>query len=464
MKGKMHSSHLGMILILLIIFQSILSGCSAKTASGSDSYATEADAYINALNNVVTSERINGQVLVAKSGKILLNKGYGFADKENKEEFTEDTKFLIASNTKPITATAIMQLQEKGLLNIRDPVSKYIPSQTRGNEITIEQLMTHTSGIKRDAGIDWNNSDTWKKPATSEERINRIVSQPLDFDPGTKMQYSNAAYSMLAYIIEQVSGQSYEEYMKKNIFDPAGMTSTSAISSNAALPDTAKSYSVFESQLRTFSNVKIDLSVVRGAGSICSTAADLYKLDRALYTDKILSQAALKTMYEKGYGWGTVELKGHKGVTHGGLVNGYSSQVLRFVEDDLTVIILMNVNNVSSMGLSLAQTLAGIALGEHYQPLEKKERISLGEEEMKKFAGRYKLENGQIGEVKSDNGYIYLEPATSNTNRFVPCSANEFYEEGSEYRRLIFTKDQHGNIDGFTFQDCAVEVKLKRIE
>jgi CubicO group peptidase (beta-lactamase class C family) len=174
---------------------------------GDGSFTKNADEYIQALNEITTAGKINGHVLVAKNGEVLLSKGYGATDYDTETKITEDTIFLIGSITKPITALAVMQLQEKGALNLSDPVSKYVPDQTEGDEMTIEQLLTHTSGIRS------NVNHNFYSYIPKEELIKKIAAEPLQLEPGSSYEYSNAGYSLLAYIIEKASGQSYEEYL-----------------------------------------------------------------------------------------------------------------------------------------------------------------------------------------------------------------------------------------------------------
>lgn len=445
-------------LISSIIISLSFSGCGTQTSTN-DKYSTEkADKYINALNEICTEQKINGNILVAKDGEILLNKGYGKADYEKDTSFTEDTKFLIGSNTKPITAIAIMQLHEKGLLNIKDPVSKYIPDQTRGDEITIKNLLNHTSGLQRDADVNFYNH------ISVEELINKIKSQPLIFEPGTKHEYSNCNYTLLAYIIEKVSGETYGKYLEGNIFKPIGMKSTKAVASNKELTCMSTGYYVSSSKLNKVVSKIYNLSVFFGAGNIYSTTKDLYLLDRALYTEKLLSKETIDIMYENGYGWGSGQLNGYEFIGHNGLLdNGYTSTFLRFTDDDLVVIALMNVRNQDNMILNIAQVLSTMALGEKYILPTKKEKISLNEEALQDLVGKYELANGNVIMVKREGNCFTLEPSIHKVY-FVPYTNTEFYALGSEYRTIEFTSDNNGKINGFLFRECVVELEGKKIQ
>lgn len=434
-----------------------ISGCEKGFDMG---FSNRADAYIKALNNLTTDGRINGHVFVAGNDEILLNKGYGYGDYDNKTEITEDTVFLIGSNTKLITSIAIMQLYQKGSLDIKDKVSKYVPDQTRGDEITIEHLLTHTSGIKKDVVLEFN------RYMPKEELINRIASEPLQFEPGTSYLYSNAGYGLLAYIIEKASGQSYEEYLEENIFEPLDMNSTGAASSNEQLPKMATGYSINNSKLHEVpSYEKFDLSIFFGGGNVYSTAGDLYKLDRALYTDKILSKDMIDSMLANRYGWGSLDVNGHKCVGHNGLLNnGYASTFFRFPDEGLVVIILMNVRNADNIGLNLQQVLSVMAMGGECKLPENKKRIFLSADKLNKFEGKYKLENGRVIAVKADGDGLVMEPAEIKEIKHFPYSDSEFYAEGSEYRKLKFISDKNGNISSIVIEECIIAIKGKKIE
>ncbi|MCQ1530177.1 serine hydrolase [Lutispora saccharofermentans] len=443
--------------VILMIGMLALSGCSVKTSGSNEDFSEKADEYIEALNNLCTRERIHGNILVAKGGKILFSKGYGKADYDKNIEFTEDTIFLIGSNTKPITALAIMQLEEKGLLKLSDPISKYIPSQAEGDKITIEHLLTHTSGIKRDAEINFH------EPVSRDELINKIASQALDFEPGTRYQYSNGAFSLLACIIEKVSGETYEEYLKKNIFEPIGMKNTGAAASNAEFPHMASGYKIFDSHIEKVTSTIYDVSAFLGSGNIYSTTKDLYLLYKALNGDIVIKKETIERMYAHGHGLGVGELNGYKWMGYNGLLdNGYSSTVMRFPDEELTVISLMNVSNKDNINLNMAQVLSFMALGEKYDLPVKREKIQLDKEKLERLSGRYLLDNGNVMTVRREANHLVLEPSAIK-NILIPYSETEFYTMGSEYRLIKFNIDAEGKVEGLNYKECVYEIRGKKM-
>ncbi|QVK21767.1 serine hydrolase [Mycoplasmatota bacterium] len=439
-------------IFIIIITASILTGCRMNVSNKDKEFYLKANEYITAINEVTTGQKIHGNVLVVKDGEILFSEGYGKADYNSDRDFTEDTIFLIASNTKPITAIAIMQLQEKGFLDIKNPVSMYVPDQLRGDEFTIEHLLTHTSGVKRDLDTIFYH------PISKKDSIKEITSEPLEFNPGTKYQYSNCGFSLLAHIIEKVSGQTYEEYLDENIFKPLNMKHTGAATSNEDLPDMAKSHYISHNNISE-SSLLYDVSVFWGAGNIYSSIRDLYLLENALYVGEILSKESIKSMYENGYGIGFGELNGHKWVGHNGLLSSYSSTLLRFPDDQLSVIVLMNVGNQDNLNFNIAQALSIIALGEEYTLPVMKEEIFLDKNQLDKFVGNYRFDNGGIVSITRNNNILLF----GHSFNLTPYSDLAFYNIGSEYRTVEFNLDDNSNVVGFIFKESVVELKGSKV-
>jgi CubicO group peptidase (beta-lactamase class C family) len=221
-------------LILLAVFTAIsflgmfLGGCGKATETVmmlsepvlQSDLAVKLDEYMTAYNENC-SYKYSGTILVAQGNTILLNKGYGMADYSKGIQNTPDKVLAIGSISKSFTALAIMQLAEKGLLNVNDPISKYITGHKRGKDITIHQLLTHTSGLPRDGLLVLGSEKVELK-----ENLDYINKQPMLYEPGEKLAYSNAGYIMLAAIIEKVSGKTYNDYIRDNIFIPLGMNSS----------------------------------------------------------------------------------------------------------------------------------------------------------------------------------------------------------------------------------------------
>lgn len=286
----------------------------------------------------------SGSVLVARKGEILVSKGYGMANYEQTVFNTPETKFHLGSVTKQFTAMAIMQLQEKGMLNVNDPISKYISDYPSGKIIKIHHLLTHTSGI-----TDYmNDDDSFWNVSRLYHPINKIIerfkNKPLKFQPGAQYSYSNSGYVLLAYIIEKVTEKSYEEYLNQNIFKPLNMKNTGYDHLETLIKNRASGYSISSGKL--VNAEFFDRSIGLGADGLYSTTLDLYLWDRALYTEKLVSKASLEKIFtpyppalKYGYGW---SINGSE-VSHFGRMNGFYTYIGRNTSLDSTIIVLSNI-------------------------------------------------------------------------------------------------------------------------
>jgi CubicO group peptidase (beta-lactamase class C family) len=301
------------------------------------------------LANLMDEGNFLGSVLVAQNGDILLNEGYGQANVGAEIPNLPETQFRIGSLTKQFTAAAILKLQEQGLLNVQDPVAKFLPDYPRGNEITIHHLLTHTGGIpncerRRDL------PEVVQSPIPLDELIASFSGQPLEFLPGQQYRYSSSGYVVLTKIIEIASGQPYADYLENQILIPANMAYSGYDFLSPDLPNPAEGYHLTPGGPRPA--ILTDSSWPTGAGALYSTVGDLYRWDRALYEDDILSTASRQAFFtpwmdtgqgtDYGYGWDIGTTAGRPSIAHGGGIFGFASFMARFPEDDAVIIVLSN--------------------------------------------------------------------------------------------------------------------------
>jgi CubicO group peptidase (beta-lactamase class C family) len=285
-----------------------------------------------------------------------------------------DTKFHLGSITKQFTSMAVMQLSEKGLLDVKDPLSKYIPDYPNGSKITIHQLLTHTSGIPdyiNDDDTFWNISMYYH---SIDSIIARFKNKKLEFKPGSKYGYSNSGYVLLAYIIEKVSGMPYESYMEKSIFAPLGMKDTGYDFCKPLVKDRASGYSL--SSGRLVNADFIDSSNLKGADGLYSTAEDLHKWDSALYTEKLVSRETLNKIFTpyppaENYGYGWI-IEGST-MRHTGKMNGFYNYIGRDAKDRSVVIILSNFSRTPID--TMRKDLTAILHGESYTMPENLQQV-----------------------------------------------------------------------------------------
>jgi len=381
----------------------------------------------------VDSNLFSGAVLVAKDDNILLAKGYNLANYELNVHNTCEIKFRLGSITKQFTALAIMQLQEKGLLNVTDPISKFIPDYPRGKEITIHNLLAHTSGIPNITAFPEYEKKKIKHH-TLEQLISRFKNKSLEFSPGEKYAYSNSNYILLTYLIEKASGQTYDEFLRKNIFIPLNMKNTVCDDYRRIIKNRASGYSMQDDTLVNASY--IDMSFPAGAGALCSTINDLYLWDQALYTQKLLSQKSLDAIFTPfkgnyGYGW-FIESSPHgKVITHGGAIDGFVTSIYRLVDHKICIIVLSNF--VFAPVDKIASDLARITFSENPQyrsrnPVE----ISINPLIYDQYMGTYKSEKPSL---------TFVVTKKDNKLRIKLIEENEEYEVSPETESKFFLKN-----------------------
>ena len=304
----------------------------------------------------------SGTVLVAQMGNVILNKGYGLANREWDIPNTTTTKFAIGSISKTFTAMAIMILQERSQLNVQDSICSYIiDCPISWHSITLHHLLTHTSGIKEYNNLYYQpqiNIDPCKeyKP---EEFISFFKDLPLDFEPGDHFQYSNSGYYLLGIVIEKVSGESYDGFIQKYILQPLSMTESGYDQGNIIIKNHASGYSYRNGQDIDYDC--LDVSQKYSAYGLYSTVGDLYKWDQSLYNTQLVSINTIKMIFTSyvplpidfdrgllgkdssyGYGWGILERYGQRVYEHAGEVPGFTSVITRYPDNKVTVIILSN--------------------------------------------------------------------------------------------------------------------------
>ena len=297
---------------------------------------------------------------VVQNGKVIKTAGYGQANLENNVPVSDRTIFEIGSMTKQFTASAIMLLVQDGKLALDDKISRYLEGTPESwKEITIRHLLSHTSGIKNQHGVN-----AMDKPR--DETIKLVSAPPLEAKPGDKWNYCNTGYFLLGYIIETVSGKSYWDFLDQRIFKPLDMTVTRNSDPQIVILNRARGYTYAEKGYRNGPIIRS--SEGWAAGSLVSNVLDLAKWDAALYSDKILTTASRNTMWTEtrfndgkpfpyGLGWFVQKPKGHLLIEHGGNTGAFSTTISRFVEDKLTVIVLTNRAGITLS--SLSQDIAG---------------------------------------------------------------------------------------------------------
>lgn len=314
--------------------------------------------------------------MVAQQGKIVYHKAFGKANLELEVDMNTESVFQLGSMTKQFTAIAVLMLEEQGKLHVTDPVSKYIPDYPAGDKITIHHLLTHTSGIKDFTKMK-SLSEIAQKEMTPKMMVDFFKNEAMDFAPGEKFVYNNSGYVLLGYLIEVTSGESYEDFIKKNMFDKAGMTHSYYASDRRLIAKRAYGYHKKESGY--VNKTSINFSVPFSSGSLMSTTGDLLRWQNALNKNTLLSAEKSKKAFSTyilnsgenftyGYGWHLKELNGIASREHGGSIFGFKTMGVYIPEEDLYVVGLSNCDCNSPT--KLTGDIATLAL----EMLRKKER------------------------------------------------------------------------------------------
>ncbi len=341
-------------------------------AEPSPGLEAQVDAYLAPL---LETDNFSGAILIAKGDRVLLRKGYGSAEAERPNQ--PETPFQLASVSKAFTAAAILALAERGKLSLDDTLDQYIADYPRGDEIAIRHLLIHTSGIPN-INLMPEYQALMKAPQTPRTLIPVFKAKPLDHQPGSRYRYSNSNYNLLAFIIEQVSGQSYGDHLEQRIFKPLGMARTGHNDLGLArLPRGAAVGYEPDDAWGVRRSAPLDWSVKTGNGSLFSTVDDLYKWDRGLAQGKLFAQKTLAMMFTDhgsnvGYGWFINQTHGRPHHFINGRSPGFASYLGRYPTDDLCVIVLSN--RYISVTTRIGTDLAAMALGLACQPfsIEKK--------------------------------------------------------------------------------------------
>ena len=395
---------------------------------------------------LVNEGLLSGNILIAKSGKITFVKSYGLADGENNRSNTPETIFRIGSITKPITAIAITQLHEKNLLDINDPLNKYLYDFPNGDKITLYQLLTHTSGLP---SYDWTKSEN--QPQELDVVINWIKELDLKSEPDAEFRYSNSGYALLAHIIEMVSGMKYEEFLEKNIFIPCGMKNSGLYSMNSPLENIAFGYSRIN--YNGFEKANRPCPLARGDGDLYSTILDLYRLCINVRNNALLSSESWNKMFTPfknsyGLGWYIEQLHGEEVIYHPGGLLGYMGNMRIFNDGDIIVINLFN--NDFLLTHLVENQLAAIALGKPWRPLFKGRRDPTILNSFNAFVGEYPIDESTSFTLSIENGDIYFQESGGAKCITYPYSKNSIYIKEANYRiRFEKSKGEAPKYTGF---------------
>jgi CubicO group peptidase (beta-lactamase class C family) len=427
-------------------------------------YPQMLEQYMQAQNQV---KGFTGTVLVMKQKKVLLRKAYGMADREWNIPNTPDTKFEIGSVTKQFTATCILQLIEQGKLSFDDKLSKFFPNFPKGDSVTIHMLLNHTSGIASYTSLP-EFGDASKLSPSKDSMVAFFSKKPYDFSPGSKYKYNNSGFFLLGYIIEKVSGVSYNSYLRKNIFDKLGMANTGVNNWDTVLPMRARGYEMKGKKPVNAEHISMEWPF--SAGVLYSTVDDMYKWDRALYSNTVLSDVSKQKMFTPGksnYGYGIIidSAAGHTRIWHNGGIPGFISHISRFVNDDVCIILLCNTivtqNNTLPITDVIVEGLTNIVFDKPFEVPYIHKEVTIDPSLLDKFVGKYNA--GLTLEVIKKDNKLYRHRDGSADIELKPESNTKFFYADDSNRQLEFELDAAGKVVKIWFINNEQRGEMKKL-
>lgn len=420
----------------------------------------------------------SGVVLVSRGEDILFHNSYGWAGPDMSRKNSLDRRFMIASVSKAFAAASILQLEEQGKLSIDDFIGEHLSGypEWAGLNITIHQLLNHTSGIP-----DYiNDRRIWFKlrqisgwTPDTDALIASFQNRPLNFHPGERFKYSNSGYVLLAKIVENVSGLEYGDYLYEHILSPLGMTNT-GVGDFDMVGNRAVAFNNYGGKLKPIANFKSEL--IFGMGEMFSTTGDLSKWLHSFADTMVLSEASKEKMLTSGaggygLGWHVNELVGHRLVSHGGYLPGWNSYVFYFPDDTLSVIVVSN--SESANPIEMCTQISRIFFLNQTKPsIDHLDAM---------YSGRYEILDGsqeamstpfesEILTINEDDGALNIRTPRGKTLRFTWLSPNE-WTDASEGIKVQFKDSGKGmllhvvkNGQEWQWKKLAGEYKISVLE
>jgi D-alanyl-D-alanine carboxypeptidase len=408
--------------------------------------------YDAAVSSLYKPDEPGVTIIVTKDGKTVFRRAYGLADVEKKTLLTPEVVMRIGSVTKQFTAVAILMLEEQGKLSVQDEITKHLPDYpTHGAKITIEHLLTHTSGIPSYTSASKYVAEMAKDRSVAE-MIDTFKNAKLDFAPGSKFEYNNSGYFLLGAVIEKTSGMKYADFLAGKIFEPLGMKDTAYEGF-----ERSGGGKRIEGHSRGAKGVEraspVSMTQPYAAGSLISTVDDLARWDAAISSGKLLKADNWKRAFtsytlgsgkktDYGYGWFMGKSRGRDSIEHGGSINGFVTQGLRVPSENVYVAVLSNTNAPGAAPSYVAEKLAAIAMNDPYPEFKS---VSLDVKIMDEIVGVYKIDEKSNRVISREGDMMFLQRTGRPKLRILAASATEYFVENT-FTSMRFVKDSKGEV------------------
>lgn len=454
---------------MLSIVTAIASACIAFAEPPTDEAIAAAADHL-AAETLSQTGAAGLSIAVARHGKVILSKGYGFAEIEHEVEADGDSMLRMGSITKQFTAAAIMRLVEQGKIGLDDPITRHLPGyNTQGRTITVLHLLTHTSGIKNYTELKRIMVDEPEREFTHQEMLNMVQNEPLDFELGARSEYCNTGYYLLGMIIETVSGKDYCTYMLDEFFEPLGLTHTRCDSNTQIIKGRAQGYNVSGEHL--VNDRGLATGTTFAAGGLLASAHDLVVWADALASGKVVSPASYELMStpfkladgslgDSAFGLVIGSLDGHARIEHGGNIFGFNSTLARFPGDGVTVAVISNSQPISSKRVADALSRAALGVVEPAGPVA----VALSETEAARCEGIYAFPgtDWEITIIRRD-GKLFSQSAGDLDSAMIYVGKGEFstvlYDKNV---RLVFDLAGDKPAPIFVLHDGVAALTAKR--
>lgn len=429
------------------------------------------DAFVHAKHKY---HNFNGNVLVAENGRVVYQRSTGFADLPTRRALTSESVFNIASISKQFTAAAIMLGRERGLLSLDDPLSKYLP-EVPYEGIKLRQLLTHTSGLPEQNQLLYKYWQS-EKPVTNRDMLEYLIKYkpPIAFKPGESFKYCNTNYSLLALIVEKVSGQTFQQFVTANIFVPLKLRHTRFLPLRATIPNQTENY-ILDPETKRYSPPEqipqwkkaIRLTGLTGAGNIHSTTGDLLRWQESLNKTTLLTRESIREMETPhvdanvdgsdayGYGLAIKSIYDDTKIFHYGGTLGYWNSLQHYKKTNRTIIVL--TNNESEKGLTNA--IAAVLFNQPVVLPSSHKETTLSPQQLNRFAGTYRAANGSSFSIENRNGKLFRIVHNAAPVHLKPESATKLFYADESDRQVEFVFDKGEVKVRFISQGLVTELK-----
>ena len=438
---------------LLLAICLLVGTCGRAPLFAQQAAATPAD-YAAVLDQAFPADGPGATAIVVKDGKTVYHAGHGMASLELDVKMQPDHVLRIGSITKQFTAMAVLKLMEAGQLSLDDPLSKFLPDYPNGDNITVTQLLNHTSGIRSYTGMEKWNDETRRRDFTVAELVDFFKDEPADFAPGEQWAYNNSGYILLGAIIEEVTGEGYAAYLEKTFFGPLGMDQTYYDYTLKIIPKRVPGYT--PGILGQQNTPYLSMTQPYAAGSLLSTVGDLSKWYHSLADGKVvrpetfklaISPAIMNDGNTRDYGFGL--FFGEDGESsyfgHAGGVNGFVTDSRYYPEDKLFVAVFTNSNNNSPTEPMLM--LAQLALGK--VDMAQATRV-FSPQQIAALSGDYELAEGFIITIRENNGRLEAQATGQGAFLLDATAEDDVFTKTAYGIKIVFKRDATGKVTGLT--------------